>query len=141
MSEELHTAYEWDEILAYGILDYDGFRDGTISVDTKITKNEFERRAVHATRCLSGRMKKLTIVYGEGDSNVQNVAKTLASTSCADYLVSDSFDFESRLRETKKAVIWDKCKYGAPTLTLMALNAAKIRAYVNYVDCGRTYKV
>lgn len=47
---QLLAAYEWNAKLQHGVVDYDGFRDGSITVDSKITQEEFERRAMHATR-------------------------------------------------------------------------------------------
>lgn len=52
ITDKLHTAYEWNELLDYGIISYDGFRDGTITTETKMSRNEFERRSQQATRKL-----------------------------------------------------------------------------------------
>lgn len=45
-----HTAPDWNRILDYGIIDYDGFYDVTVS--TLMSRDEFEKRAVHSTRKL-----------------------------------------------------------------------------------------
>lgn len=51
--EQLLTAYEWNDKLDYQILDYDGFRDGTIDTQTRMSREEFERRALQSTRKLT----------------------------------------------------------------------------------------
>lgn len=50
--DQYHTAFEWNDKLEYGIMDYDGFRDGDITAETKMTQQEFERRAQHSTRVI-----------------------------------------------------------------------------------------
>lgn len=53
MTPLLLTSHEWNEALDYGILDWDGFRDGVLTTETKITRSDFINRAKHAT--LNGR--------------------------------------------------------------------------------------
>lgn len=66
-AEARHTAYEWNEILNFQILDYDGFRDGTITTETKMSETEFRRRAQHATRMLVRPLAPPTHVAGDGE--------------------------------------------------------------------------
>lgn len=55
---ELHTAYEWNDILQTNIIDYDGFRDDEVTTETVMSKEEFQRRAVYCTQCLNKKLDK-----------------------------------------------------------------------------------